>query len=233
MPQTQSLPKYVQISEMLIRDIQAGRLLDGERLPREREMAGQLGISVGTLRKALADLAAKQLLERRQGSGNYVRQSAGADSVYAFFRLELLQGGGLPTADILSVKAVEKPGHLPAFGTGATAHRIRRLRRLNGVPAALEEIWLDASVAPKLRVNDLSESLYLFYRDALGFWISRVEDRIGTGTLPDWGRHLLPVAINATAGLVDRISWDQNGRTVEVSQTWFDPAKVRYVSRLK
>lgn len=50
---TTDLPKYLQVSESLIRDIGAGVLADGTRLPPEREMAADLGISVGTLRKAL------------------------------------------------------------------------------------------------------------------------------------------------------------------------------------
>jgi len=41
-----ALPKYVQIAEMLIRDIAAGRLADGARLPPEREMAEGLGVRV-------------------------------------------------------------------------------------------------------------------------------------------------------------------------------------------
>jgi DNA-binding transcriptional MocR family regulator len=52
----QSLPKYLQISELLIRDIAAGRLEDGARLPTERDLAAQLSTSVGTLRKALSEL---------------------------------------------------------------------------------------------------------------------------------------------------------------------------------
>jgi len=233
MPQTQSLPLYVQISEMLNRDIQAGRLLDGERLPPEREMAAQLGISVGTLRKALADLTAKGLLQRTQGSGNYVRKGASADSVYAFFRLEMICGGGLPTAEVLSVATLTKPDDLPDFGRSDRAHRIRRLRRLNGVPAALEEIWLDASYVPELRAGDLSDALYLFYRTRLGLWIARAEDRIGVGRLPDWGAGHLPVLDTSCLGRVDRVSFDQNNEKAEISQTWFDSEHVRYVSRLK
>jgi GntR family transcriptional regulator len=52
----QSLPKYLQISELLIRDIAAGRLENGSRLPTERDLAAQLSTSIGTLRKALAEL---------------------------------------------------------------------------------------------------------------------------------------------------------------------------------
>jgi hypothetical protein len=72
----------------------------GERLPPERDMAEELGIAVGTLRKALAELQNRGLLERVQGSGNYVRAISDPKSVYAMFRLELLGGGGLPTAEI-------------------------------------------------------------------------------------------------------------------------------------
>ncbi len=55
MAKTSALPKFVQLSEMLIREIAAGHLTDGARLPPERDMADDLGVAVGTLRKALAD----------------------------------------------------------------------------------------------------------------------------------------------------------------------------------
>ncbi len=48
------LPLHVQVSELLAREIQAGIIPDGERLAPERQMAAQMGIAVGTLRKALA-----------------------------------------------------------------------------------------------------------------------------------------------------------------------------------
>ena len=51
-----ALPIYQQVSELLIREIAAGRLLDGQRLPPERAMAAEHGVTVRTLRKALAEL---------------------------------------------------------------------------------------------------------------------------------------------------------------------------------
>jgi GntR family transcriptional regulator len=227
-----ALPLYLQISELLIRDIAAGRLADGARLPPEREMAVQLGIAVGTLRRALADLADKGLIERVQGSGNYIRHRPDAPSVYALFRLELAEGGGLPTAQALEVARVPKPADLPPFGDGPEAWRIRRLRRLSGVPAAVEEIFLDAALAPDLQLGSLSESLYLHYRTHLGLWIQRAEDRIDQGPLPDWA----PAAFGHPPGTVlpriTRISWAQDNRRAEVSRSWFDPGRVRYVARL-
>lgn len=87
-----SLPMYLQIAEMLVREVAAGRLTDGEKLAPERDMAADLGIAVGTLRKALAELQERGLLERVQGSGNYIRAVSDPQSVYAFFRLEMIEG---------------------------------------------------------------------------------------------------------------------------------------------
>ena len=173
------LPTYVQISEMLIRDIAAGRYLDGARLPPERQMAAELEISVGTLRKALDDMNAKGLLEKRQGSGNYVKTGATPNSVYSFFRVELIDGGGLPTARVLSVDLLPKPAAFPAFGPAPKAYRIRRLRSLNAQPAVLEEIWLDGDQAAQLSTSELSHSLYLYYRNVLKLWITEAEDQLG------------------------------------------------------
>lgn len=230
--QTGALPRYLQISELLIRDIAAGRLPDGSRLPPEREMAADLGVAVGTLRKALDDLVGKGLLERVQGSGNYVRARADVPSIYAMFRLELPDGGGLPTAEVLSVQRRMKPATLPHFGTAPEAHRIRRLRRLSGIAVAIEEIWLDGSYCAELDAAALSQSLYLHYRRALGLWIQRAEDRIGVDAVPDWAPGGFALPPGAPAGHILRVAWAQDNMRAEVSHTWFDPARAQYVARL-
>ncbi|MDO9637199.1 MAG: GntR family transcriptional regulator [Pseudotabrizicola sp.] len=228
-----ALPLYLQISELLIRDIAAGRLIDGERLPPERDMAAGLGIAVGTLRQALKALAGKGLVERIQGSGNYIRAKADPTSVYALLRIELLEGGGLPTARVLSVDRLPKDPALPAFGISSEGHRIRRLRFLSGVVAAVEEIWLDGALVDRIAPEDLSESLYLFYRQRLNLWIARAEDRIGLGPLPGWAPAEFPHAPGTLLPKITRITEGQDGQSVEASFTWYDPDRVAYVARLK
>lgn len=233
MAETGSLPLHMQLSELLTRDIAAGRLVDGERLPPEREMAAAHGISVGTLRKALATLKDMGLVERVQGSGNYIRAKADAPSVYAFLRLELAEGGGLPTARVLSVERLPKDADLPVFGASPDGHRIRRLRYLSGVVAAVEEIWLDGAQAARLAAEDLSESLYYFYRTQLGLRIARAEDRVGQGPLPDWSPAAFPHAAGTPLPMITRISHAHDGTSVEASWTWYDPQRIRYTNRLR
>ena len=180
-----SLPKYIQISEFLAREIAAGRLISGTRLAPERQMAKDFKTSVITLRKALKRLDDLGLLRRIHGSGNYVKQNNVTGSVYAMFRLELIEGGGLPRASILDVKVKEKPIDLIPFGQSNQATRIRRLRYLNDLVIALEEIWIDKSVGD-VRLKNISESLYKYYAEHLGLWISKAEDSVSIEKVPKW-----------------------------------------------
>jgi len=216
---------------MLAREIKAGILLDGERLEPERHMAKRLGIAVGTLRKSLAVLHATGLLERIQGSGNYVRNVDTSNTIYGFFRLELQSGGGLPGASILSVNRVSGRGDV-SFAKEDDYYRIRRKRFLNNIDIALEEIWLDASyVTQPLKKAEVSDSLYQFYKDALGFWISRVEDSLSVSTAPAWRPDDFCSGADSHWGYVARNSWDQHGLQAEYSRTWFDSRSARYVAR--
>jgi len=230
---TGALPIYLQISEVLIRDIASGRLVDGSRLPPERDMAKSLNISVGTLRKALTELEKRGLLHRRQGSGNYVKSKTTPEGIYALFRLELVEGGGLPTASVLSVTRTEKPVDLPEFGVSIDAHRIRRMRFLGGIPAAVEEIWLDAAQTDKIDPADLSHSLYLFYRETLDLWITGYEDQVGVSACPDWAPSEFGPSPGAPCGLVQRQSCTDDGSVAEVSRNWFDSDVARYVARMR
>jgi GntR family transcriptional regulator len=222
-----TLPRYLEISERLTREIAAGLRPDGARLPPEAALADELGVAVGTLRKALAELAARGLLVRRQGSGNYVRRSAQPVGIYGFLHLELAAGGGLPGARTLEVARVEPP----EGAAWAGAWRIRRVRTLNGAAAALEEIWIDARHAPALTPADLPETLYRHYAAAWGLWIARVEDRVGPGALPDWAPAGFPLAPGAICGHVARRAESRERRVEEISRTWFDPDVAAYVAR--
>ncbi|MCK0094084.1 GntR family transcriptional regulator [Yoonia sp. F2084L] len=232
MAKTSALPKFIQLSEMLIREIAAGHLADGARLPPERDMADDLGVAVGTLRKALADVEAKGLLDRVQGSGNYVRHRPAVDSVYAFFRLELLKGGGLPTAQVVSVDRLTKPAGFARLGGDPQGHRIIRLRSLDGVLIALEEIWLDAAVRENVAVSDLSDSLYHFYRHELGLVIASVEDRVGVDAMPSWTPDAFHLKAGQNAGYIERVSWTAAKEPAEFSRTWYDAKRANYISRM-
>ncbi len=66
-------PKHNEISSYLQTEISAGRYQAGARLPSEVQLVKQFGVSRPTVARALRDLEAEGLVERRAGSGTYVR----------------------------------------------------------------------------------------------------------------------------------------------------------------
>jgi GntR family transcriptional regulator len=230
------LPIYLQIAELLGRQIKAGYWRQGERLPTESELATKLDVAVGTLRKALAVLEEQGILQRIQGSGTYLRKLEGTGQIYELFRLELTTGPGLPTAHIVDVSLDTCPPKLAAFGTAdglsTQTWRIRRMRFLSQIPVALEEIWFDARHCAQLNAKDLGDSMYLFYQQRLGVWIARVEDRISVASAPDWAQPPWGLVSGACAGYIERVSWTASNEVAEFSRTWFDPKVCSYSSRM-
>ena len=231
------LPVYLQIAELLARQIKAGYWHAGERLPTEAELALSLSVAVGTLRKSLALLEEQGVLERIQGSGTYVRQVQGTQQIYELFRLELTDGPGLPTAHILEVSRQSCPAGFPAgfpvmARSGDACWRVRRLRFLSQQPVALEEIWFSASACPDLNASELGDSMYLFYQQRLGVWIARVEDQISAAPAPDWAAAPIGLQAGQCSGYIERVSWTAGNHIAEFSKTWFDPAVCRYSSRM-
>jgi GntR family transcriptional regulator len=227
----QPLPVYQQIAELLVRQIKAGYWHTGERLPTEAALAQTLSVAVGTLRKSLALLEQQGVLERIQGSGTYVKSVQGTQQIYELFRLELTDGPGLPTAQILDVAPAPPEPGMPQWD-GAACWRVRRWRFLSQVPVALEEIWFPAKTLKTLSSAELGDSMYLFYQQRLSVWISRVEDQISAAPAPAWAPAASPLQTGDWAGYIERQSWTANNELAEFSKTWFDPKVCRYSSRL-
>lgn len=228
------LPVYLQIAELLARQVKAGHWREGERLPTEAELAHRLTVAVGTLRKSLALLERQGVLERIQGSGTYVKRVGGTRQIYELFRLELTTGPGLPTAHIVDVQRLARPAHVPALAQSpkAPVWRVRRRRYLSQVPVALEEIWFQAESLEALSAAELGDSMYLFYQQRFGVWIARVEDRLSAAPAPSWATPPFGLAAGSCAGFIERLSWTAGNVLAEYSQTWTDPAVCRYSSRL-
>lgn len=71
-------PKYLSISAALGRDIDAGRLRPGDRLPPQRELADALGVDLGTVTRAYAEARRLGLIDADGRRGSFVREAAPA-----------------------------------------------------------------------------------------------------------------------------------------------------------
>ena len=80
-PRPENLPKYQRVFDALQRDIRSGRLKAGDRLPSEAELERLFGTSRITVGRAVRDLQLAGLVERRAGSGSYVKPRGRSDAL--------------------------------------------------------------------------------------------------------------------------------------------------------
>jgi GntR family transcriptional regulator len=180
----------------------------GDRLPAERALARQLGVAVGTLRKALARLAAEGLLARHHGSGNYVAEAAAAMAGPPSGLRTL--SGALLSASVIGEGEGAPPAQVSIAAPGPLRWQ-RLLYRAAGLAVAVEARWAAATAeAP-----------------------ARIDDRVGLSRLPGWAPPALAAGAGGWAGHVHREGSNAAGALLEMAELWFDPGRVRYHARLR
>ena len=95
-----SSPKYLALADAVERGVAGGLLAPGEALPTQRELAGALGVTVGTVTRAYAETARRGLTVGITGRGTFIAEAR-------------------PDVDILTEDAVLGGPDLPGPADGA------------------------------------------------------------------------------------------------------------------
>ncbi|MEY3224769.1 MAG: hypothetical protein RL565_959, partial [Pseudomonadota bacterium] len=139
-------PLYEQIKAMILASLQASEWLPGDAIPSEMELAARYAVSQGTVRKAIDELAALNLLVRRQGKGTFVATHQEEDFQYRFLRLEPDSGDKLHLKNqFLACKNMQSDAYIAKLlklKAGDPIIRIDRVQSSAGRPIVFEEIWL-------------------------------------------------------------------------------------------
>src|SRR5690349_10497376 len=85
-------PLYLQVRDLLASRIAAGDWRPGGTLPNEVELARELNVSPGTVRKALDQMEDEHLVFRRQGRGTFVADQSSEELAVRFTNIRTSQG---------------------------------------------------------------------------------------------------------------------------------------------
>ncbi|MEW6642071.1 MAG: GntR family transcriptional regulator [Pseudomonadota bacterium] len=212
-------PLYRQVKETLIRRIAEGRWTPDKAIPNEFELAADLGVSQGTVRKALDEMAGENLLVRYQGRGTFVAGHDEPRILFQFFKLTPDNGARIyPESRVLAVSEIKAPRATAtalALPPAARVIRIRRLRSLAGRPAIVETILLPATRFAGLTDGPIPNNLYQLYATRFAARIARAEERLKAVALSVADAGALGVAPQTPALVIDRIAFDLEGSAVE------------------
>lgn len=213
-------PLYQQVKDLLLERLIGGYWKPGDLLPSEMQLAEELGVSQGTVRKALDEMTAGNLLVRRQGRGTYVAEHDQEHALFHFFKLTDRRGLPLvPQSRVLRLaagpaKAAE--AERLQLASDAEVIRIARVRSLTGRPAIFERIVLPAALFPGLAARrDLPNTLYTLYARDYGITIGRAEERLSAVAAGAEAARHLGLDRDAPLLAIDRTARALDGRPVE------------------
>lgn len=212
-------PLYQQVRDMFVQRMVEGRWTPGQALPSEIDLAAEVGVSQGTVRKALDAMAAERLVVRRQGRGTFVAEHDEARILFQFFKLVPDVGEpAFPESRVDSV-AQEPAGPADAdrlrLKPDAQVLRIQRVRSLGGRPVVAETVVLPADLFPGFAEGPIPNNLYGSFATRYGITVARAQERLKAVALDGTDAKALGVPEGTPALLIDRLALGLDGLPVE------------------
>lgn len=231
-------PLYRQVKELLMKRLGDGSWAPGQLLPSEPEIAAGLGVSPGTVRKALDEMSAESLLVRRQGRGTFVASHDEARILFQFFRMVSDKGERrFPESRTISV-AVTKADQCAAarlgIGLKESIVTIERVRSLDGRPCIHEHIVLPRAMYPGIeRIRDLPNNLYALYSTRYGVTIARGSESLKAVAAGRRQVELLGCEAGEPILLIDRVALGVDGTRAEWRRSLCRTDQAHYLTDLK
>jgi GntR family transcriptional regulator len=230
-------PLYRQVKDVLVKRIAEGAWAEGGALPSESDLAADLGVSHGTVRKALDELAAENLVVRRQGKGTYVARHDEERILFQFFKLIPDSGERrFPDSRILAVEAREADAdaaRILSLRKGSRVVAIERIRMLADRVCISEHIVLPRALFPGIEKRDLPNNLYELYRAEFGVTIARATERLKAVAASRREAKHLDVAVGTPLLAIDRTAFAIDGVPVEWRLSLCRTDTVHYLSDLR
>lgn len=235
-------PLYQQIKGLILQSLQTGEWKPGEAIPSEMELAARFRVSQGTVRKAIDELAAENLVVRRQGKGTFVATHSEQQVQYRFLRLMPDSGDlddeGPAQRNILECRRVRAPADVAralALRPGDAVMQVRRVLSFSGVPTILEDLWLPGQAFKGLTAEQIAQyqgPTYAMYEVDFGVRMVRAQEDIRAIT-PDAAEcQLLQVPAGTPLLSVERIAFTYNDIPMELRRALYRTDSHHYRNNL-
>lgn len=221
-----AIPLYIQIQDLLIDRIIKGKWAPKEIIPSEVQLAQELNVSQGTIRKAITSLVEKKILLRRHGKGTYVTNHNNERSLFQFFHIHNAKNEKvLPTSRTLSCKLQDASGleiEKLKLTKQSKIIRIERVRTFEDIPVICESISLPKKFfndLVEIHPDDLPNSLYELYETQFGKTVHKAEESLRAINALESDARLLNIQLNTPLLDIERIAYTLDNIPIELRIT--------------
>lgn len=219
-------PLYQQIKGLILQGMQSGEWKPGEMMPSEMDLAARYRVSQGTVRKAIDELGAENLVVRRQGKGTFVATHAEQQVQYRFLKLQPdtgdTQSEGPAERTIVDCKRIRASADIARalnLRSGDTVVHVRRVLAFGGVPTILEDLWLPGAAFKGLSAERLRAHrgpMYALFETEFGVRMVRADERLRAINADAEQTTLLQVSPTTPLLSVERVAYTYNDVPMEL-----------------
>ena len=214
-------PLYLQIKELLLGEIRAGRFRPHQRLPSERDLSAAHGVSRMTVRQAVVELQRSGAIYSRVGKGTFVAPPKIEQQLRSItsFSEQLQAQGEVPSSRVLvATSGVVDDAVTDALGIkpGDEVVTLSRIRLADARPVGIETAYLPAARVPGLLQHDFErDSLYETLARDYGLDFFAANQTIEAALADERELQLLEMSRPAAVLRLQRVTMSSDGRSVE------------------
>jgi GntR family transcriptional regulator len=237
MPKT-AAPLYEQIRQLIVAALAAGEWRPGDALPSEAALAERFHASPGTVRRALDELTAAHVVERRQGAGTFVATHTAPRDAYRFLRLVADDGTVGFKRELVHcrrARASAETARALHLRTSEPVIEVRRLLLRGTRPVVLDDLWLPERHFGGLTaqvINEYPGTLYALFEERYRVHMVRADEKLRAVAASAEAAGLLGLAAGTPLLSVDRVAYTYGDRPVELRRGLYHTEADHYRNQL-
>ncbi|MFM0628269.1 GntR family transcriptional regulator [Paraburkholderia xenovorans] len=228
--------RYKEVKSAILAALSAGEWKGGECIPSEKRLAERFGVSIGTLRKAIDELCAENILIRHQGLGTFVSMHQRDRHFFRFFRIVRRDGDkAYPVVTLVDFKKARASRDVAAalgVETGARVFQFVNGLALHGKTVLIEHITVPEAHFPGLtetKLRNRPNTLYNFYQDGFGINVVETDERVSVGLASELESAQLNVEVGAPLLEIRRIAYSYHRSVVELRVSRVNTEEYEYI----
>ncbi len=215
-------PLYKEVKRQMMARLTRGDWKPGEAIPSERRLSERYGISIGTVRKAIDELCAENILIRQQGRGTYVASHNRDRLLFYFFHVVPEDGPkAYPNVHLVAFargRADRIEAEKLGLDAGDAVLRIRNVLSLDDAPIIIDDIALAVARFPGLGEKQFrarTSTIYNLYQEAFAISVVKTRERLRAMLADADAAALLHVAPGAPLLQIRRVAFTYHDDPVE------------------
>jgi GntR family transcriptional regulator len=228
-------PLYQEVRSLLTQGLAQGEWKPGEALPSESRLAQRFHVSIGTIRRAIDELVAEQILVRQQGRGTFVAVHTPKQMLFRFFHL-VTKDGVKESPETRTVlfsrdRASESEAKRLNLLSGERVIRVVNLEFLASNPVAVDHIVLAQDRFPDLTEKIMRErdnTTYSLYQTRYGINVVRAHERLRATLCDRSTAKLLKIEAGTPLLEINRVAMSYHNTPVELRRTLVSTAQHEY-----